>query len=53
MGAYHGREGFLAFSHAKAVFVQGRFTLTGLLNPPYGSRFDRAIRLALRRGGGR
>ena len=51
MGAYHGREGFLAFSHAKATFVQGRFTLTGLLNPPYGARFDRLIRFALRRTG--
>ncbi|MCA9571109.1 MAG: aldehyde dehydrogenase family protein, partial [Myxococcales bacterium] len=36
MGAYHGREGFLSLSHAKAVFHQRRIRLTWLFNPPYG-----------------
>jgi acyl-CoA reductase-like NAD-dependent aldehyde dehydrogenase len=49
MGAYHGREGFRTFSHAKAVFRQGPFTLTDVLAPPYGTWFDRLTRLALRR----
>lgn len=36
MGAYHGREGFLTFSHAKSVFHQRRVRFTQLFNPPYG-----------------
>lgn len=44
LGAYHGREGFEAFSHAKAVFHQRRVRFTPLFNPPYG----RAVRLFLR-----
>jgi len=35
MGAYHGREGFLRFSHCKAVFEQAAFNLADLLRPPY------------------
>lgn len=35
MGSYHGREGFLTFSHAKSVLDQSRFAGTALLNPPY------------------
>ena len=53
MGAYHGREGFCTFSHAKCAFLQSRLTLTSLLVPPYGSRFRRAIAMAMRRNGGR
>jgi acyl-CoA reductase-like NAD-dependent aldehyde dehydrogenase len=49
IGAYHGREGFRTFSHAKAVFHQRRFTLADLLAPPYGAWFNRLTRLALRR----
>lgn len=52
MGAYHGREGFRTFSHGKGVFLQSRWTLTGLIAPPYGPRFRRAIRFAVRRNGG-
>jgi coniferyl-aldehyde dehydrogenase len=51
MGAYHGREGFITFSHAKAVLLQSRFTLTRLLNPPYRARFRRLLALALWRNG--
>ena len=50
MGAYHGREGFLTFSHAKGVFFQSRLTFTTLLAPPYRNRwFRRLMRLALER----
>ena len=52
MGAYHSREGFQTFSHAKSVFRQGRFTLTGLVNPPYGKRFAQIMGAALKRAGG-
>lgn len=43
MGAYHGREGFDAFSHKKAVFHQGRLNTTGLLAPPYGTVIDKLL----------
>lgn len=38
MGAYHGRDGFLEFSHRKAVFSQLKSELPQLkaLRPPYG-----------------
>jgi len=48
MGAYHGREGFEAFSHRKAVFRQARFNAAGLLAPPFGRRFERLLRILLR-----
>ena len=44
MGAYHGRDGFLRFSHARAVFKPGRFNGFETLVPPHG----RFTRLALR-----
>ncbi len=53
MGAYHGRDGFRTFSHAKGTFRQSRITLTSLLEPPYGRRFRRLIRYAVWRHGGR
>jgi len=48
MGAYHGVEGFRALSHAKGVFAQSRFNLTGLARPPYGRFAERLIRFLLR-----
>ncbi len=51
MGAYHGREGFLTFSHAKGTFYQGRMTLTDLVRPPYGRRFHAIMKGALARTG--
>jgi coniferyl-aldehyde dehydrogenase len=36
IGAYHGIEGFKSLSHAKGVFVQARWNLSGLLRPPFG-----------------
>jgi coniferyl-aldehyde dehydrogenase len=35
-GAYHGIEGFRAFSHQKAVFEVGRWNGGALLRPPFG-----------------
>jgi coniferyl-aldehyde dehydrogenase len=47
MGAYHGRDGFLRFSHAKAVLQQKGISLARLFNPPYRKRhiamLDKAI----------
>lgn len=38
MGAYHGRWGFDTFTHRKAVYRQGRFSLMALFTPPYRAR---------------
>ena len=37
MGHYHGKEGFLTFSKAKTVLVQGKINIGKLVHPPYGS----------------
>ena len=44
MGAYHGREGFLEFSHARAVHTPRLLSGFELLRAPYG----RTMRFALR-----
>jgi len=37
IGHYHGKEGFLTFSHAKTVLKRGKLFNTGkLIHPPYG-----------------
>ncbi|QBF24660.1 coniferyl aldehyde dehydrogenase [Pseudomonas tructae] len=36
MGHYHGHEGFLTFSKAKAVFAKQRLNAARLIYPPYG-----------------
>jgi coniferyl-aldehyde dehydrogenase len=44
MGAYHGREGFRTFSHARSVFTQTRVGVLGkMLRPPYGERFRKLV----------
>lgn len=48
MGAYHGREGFLAMSHRKPIFHQARWNGTALMRPPYGPRLERLMKLLLR-----
>jgi coniferyl-aldehyde dehydrogenase len=37
MGAYHGRQGFLTFSHARAIYRQSKSPQAALLlRPPFG-----------------
>lgn len=43
MGAYHGKEGFDAFSHRKSVLHQPRFNGRWLTLPPFGSRVERLL----------
>jgi coniferyl-aldehyde dehydrogenase len=43
MGRYHAHEGFLAFSHHKAVYHQRRPHLLGTVAPPYGVEFKRKL----------
>ena len=50
MGQYHGIEGFRTLSHAKGVFVQGRWNSINLLRPPFGKRADAVLNLFLRQG---
>lgn len=49
MGAYHGREGFLTFSHARAVYRQTGFNLARMIGliPPYGAKLKRALRMQI------
>ncbi len=46
LGCYHGRDGFRQFSHAKAVYRQGRIDLGTLFGfrAPYGEKFRSAVR---------
>lgn len=50
MGAYHGHEGFLTFSHAKGVLSRpGLLNTSRVLHPPYGGRLQALVeRLFLR-----
>ena len=43
MGAYHGRDGFLEFSHLKAVYTQAGTELLRIIRPPYGEGFRRLM----------
>jgi coniferyl-aldehyde dehydrogenase len=44
MGAYHAREGFRTFSHARGVFTQAKTDMLGkMLRPPFGAAFRRLI----------
>ena len=44
MGAYHGRDGFRRFSHARGVYQARGFSALAFMAPPY----RRKVRLALR-----
>jgi len=43
MGAYHGRDGFLEFSHKKAVYRQTGSEIIKLFRPPYGDTFRKQM----------
>lgn len=45
MGAYHGRDGFLTFSHPRALYKQSSLDLLKLagLLPPYGDKAKKQI----------
>ena len=48
MGHYHGRDGFLEFSHHKSVYRQTPFDLLKFLRPPYGGLFDMYVKSLLK-----
>ncbi len=43
MGHYHAHEGFLTFSHSKAVFSKQRLNAAKLIYPPYGGWLQKLI----------
>jgi len=43
MGSYHGREGFLTFSHSKSVLYQSKLNITAMVRPPYGKFIERVL----------
>jgi coniferyl-aldehyde dehydrogenase len=50
MGAYHGYDGFKAFSHNKAVFTQTKLdvgTMTGM-TPPFNAKTENTIKSMLK-----
>ncbi len=47
IGAYHGRTGFLTFSHAKAIFKAPWVDLGQFIRPPYGERMQKMLRSRL------
>ena len=52
MGSYHGRYGFIAFSHQKAVFEQSRENpVAKLLLPPYTAIHHQMLTASLAMGG--
>lgn len=49
MGAYHGHDGFLEFSHRKAIYTQMSRDLLGAARPPYRSAYRLLVRTRTRR----
>lgn len=43
MGHYHGKEGFLTFSHAKTVLTRGKYNTGKLIHPPYGGWIQKQL----------
>jgi coniferyl-aldehyde dehydrogenase len=40
MGDYHGEDGFLTFTKRMPIYIQSRWTGTGVMRPPYGWMFE-------------
>lgn len=49
MGSYHGHDGFLEFSHRKAVYTQMSRDLLSAARPPYRSAYRLLVRTRTRR----
>jgi coniferyl-aldehyde dehydrogenase len=49
IGAYHGHDGFLEFSHRTAIFTQVSRDLLGTARPPYRSAYRMLVRTRLRK----
>ena len=49
MGAYHGYDGFLEFSHKKAIYTQTGNELLAMMRPPYGEKFRKQVQGRIKR----
>ena len=49
MGAYHGHTGFKRFSHEKAVYKQGLFSMAKFLQPPFTDKSKKLFEGQLKR----
>jgi coniferyl-aldehyde dehydrogenase len=49
MGNYHGREGFLTFSHARSVFKQAKIDVGAMMRPPYGEKVRKMVKGQIKR----
>ncbi|KJS26822.1 MAG: aldehyde dehydrogenase [Hyphomonadaceae bacterium BRH_c29] len=49
MGSYHGREGFLEFSHKKAVYTQTGSEMLAMMRPPYGATYRKQVQGRMKR----
>ncbi|MEL7546846.1 MAG: coniferyl aldehyde dehydrogenase [Pseudomonadota bacterium] len=43
MGAYHGQDGFLEFTHKKAVYSQTGSEMLAMMRPPYTDAFRKQV----------
>lgn len=43
MGSYHGKEGFLTFSHARAIFSKQRFNSGKFVYAPHGTAMHKMV----------
>ncbi len=44
MGSYHGRDGFLEFSHKKAIYTQTKNEILAMMRPPYGDKYRAQVK---------
>ena len=49
MGSYHGRDGFMEFSHKKAVYTQTGSEMLAMMRPPYGDKFRGQVKGRIKR----
>ncbi len=44
MGSYHGRDGFMEFSHKKAIYTQTGNDILAMMRPPYGDTYRKQVK---------
>ena len=49
MGAYHGRDGFLEFSHKKAIYTQTNNEILAMMRPPYGDKYSGQVKARMKK----
>jgi len=49
MGSYHGHDGFLEFSHKKAIYTQTGSEMLAMIRPPYGKQYRKQVEGQIKR----